>query len=162
MIVRRNLTNFQPSSPPATRDTHPRSRSLECAFKSSKILSHPPFHPPVRTGTSIFSRALPPLLPGRYSAPSVHRAHPRPRAISPPTTASRKAWSTSTTAQGPILPTHNLQFHILFPSRVRQRRRKGFHRDKLVSLSPSIANHLSSARSTGSPRAVFLRGKGNA
>lgn len=31
-----------------------------------------------------------------------------------------EAWSTATTVQGPIFPTHNLQFHILFPSRVRQ------------------------------------------
>lgn len=78
------------------RDTPLDYPSFERAFKSSRILA-----------------LLKPILLLFHPSASVSRStsgHP-----------NRKAWSTTTTAQGPILPTHNLQFHILFPSRVRQR-----------------------------------------
>jgi len=146
VIVRRNLTNFQPSN---LREIHPPSRSPERAFKSSKILALLEREPILSRAVSRHSSSL--------STPIRH---------STPLTTPRKAWSTTTTAQGPILSTHNLQFHILFPSRVRQRGVEvwGLHPDKLVSPSwspiifpvGSLRFLMENGGPSGNPRNCYL------
>lgn len=98
VIVRRNITNFQPFSIP------PSLYLLGCTFKSST--SRRRRRPRVSFFLSLsFSQYI-------YA----RKDH-------------------NTTARGPIFPTHNLQFHILFPSRLT----RGL--DKLVSTPPLLANH---------------------
>lgn len=100
MIVRRNLTNFQP-------------RIYE-RYTLRLVRPNAHLNPRGASPCSSENRSFFVLLP------AIRPVLPPPSAIPPPATP-RKAWSTTTTAQGPILSTHNLQFHILFPSRVRQR-----------------------------------------
>lgn len=106
VIARHNVTNFQllrgsPSLPhPPPPQTLP-----ERAFKSS---TKPPLPPSssLPFPSLLLSEDQPSRRGRRWGGMGFHLFH--------------EAWSTATIARGPIFPTHNLQFHILFPSRVRQ------------------------------------------
>jgi len=114
VIVRRSLTNFLPPSFPI--DRHKRY-TLASMRPSAHLNPSPRSSENLSPSLSLFLSLSWCFAPSDLCRSA--SVHPPPFAIPPPT-APRKAWSTATTAQGPILPTHNLQFHILFPSRVRQ------------------------------------------
>lgn len=105
VIVRHNVTNFQLLRgcvpPPSSSNV---ARSLERAFKST---TNPSLFSPTGLPSFRILKDQPSRWVGMMGCGGFHLF-------------LHEAWSTATTVQGPIFPTHNLQFHILFPSRVRQ------------------------------------------